>query len=128
MSKPKLILMFLGAVFVLAIYVAENPREITVVAKAEKPASTYDSYVVTVKRWRDYYRGGRYKRYSDPFSIELSHRGGIAVAAYEVEPTIMPITNVVITWPELEEFRVAFDKSVTVKCAWSDGKTTWERE
>lgn len=95
MSKPKLILGGLAVVFVIAIHVAENPREITVMAKAETPASIYDSYVVTVKRWRDYHRGGRYKRYSDLFGVELSHRGGIPVAAYEVEPTIMPITNVV---------------------------------
>ena len=128
MSKPKLILGGLAVVFVIAIYVAENPREITVMAKAEKPASTHDSYVVTVKRWRDYHRGGRYKRYGDVFGIELSHRGGIPVAAYEVEPTIMPITNVVITWPALEEFRVAFDKKVTIKCSWGDGKAIWERE
>ena len=126
MSKPRLILICLTAVFVVAIYVANKPREITVMAKAERPAAGDDRYVVTVKRWRDHKSGGRYKRYGDLFGIELAHRGGIPVAAYEVEPTIMPIRNVVITWPELEEFRVAFDTNVTVKCTWGDGKATWE--
>jgi hypothetical protein len=128
MTKPKLILIGLAVVLVLAIYVAEHPREVTVMAKAEKPASTYDSYVITVKRWKDHHRGGRYKRYGDLFGIELSHRGGMPVAAYEVKPTILQITNVVIAWPDLGEFRVAFDNHVTIKCTWGDGKATWERE
>lgn len=126
MSKSKLILICLGAVFVLAIYVA-YPRETTVMARAEKPASTYDSYVVTVKRWRDHDRGGRYKQYGDLFGIELSHRGGIPVTAYELEPSEL-VTNVVITWPELGSFVVTFNNSLSVKCVWSSGKAVWERK
>ncbi len=125
MSKSKLILSGIAVVFVIAIYVAENPREITIMAKAEKPASTYDYYAVTVKRWRDHHRGGRYKQYNDLFGMELSHRGGMPVSAYELEPS-QPVTNVVISWPELGRFAVTFDDGLTVKCTWSDSKAVWE--
>ena len=125
MSKRTLLLCGLGAVVVIAIYAAVTRREITTMARALKEAPGGDSYVVAVRRWEDHQRGGRYKRHNDRFSIALSHRGGFPVSAYELEGTV-PITNVVITWPELEQFVVTFDNTLTVKCTLNEGKPLWE--
>lgn len=127
MLKPIVIICCLGVLFLASLYVANNPREITVVAKAEMRAPGRDSYVVTVRRWVDHHRGGSYKQMNDLFGIELSHRGGMPVSAYEVEGS-MPVTNITINWPELGRFVVAFDNSFTVQCTLNEGKPNWERK
>jgi len=125
MWKRTLLLCGLGLVVLIAICVAVTPGEITTVARAVKEAPGGDSYVVTVRRWEDHGRGGRYKRQNDRFSIELSHRGGLPVSAYELEGTV-PITNAVITWPQLKQFVVVFDNTPVVRCTLDEGTPRWE--
>ena len=127
---PRRILIFAClwvALLVVALYVANHPRRLTVMTSAEKQDQYGQAYQVTVKRLKDYYRGGRSKLRPDRFHIELQQGGEFAVSSYEFEGSVS-ITNAVIKWPELNAFVVTFDKSFAVTCTWDEDKAVWERK
>jgi hypothetical protein len=127
MSKRTFIVGYIAAALLSAVLIAMPAKEYTLIAQAEKLDDAGRSYVVTVKRWQDHERGGRYKRRSDRFRTDLLYRGKTLVSSYEFDG-FMPTNKVIITWPKIEEFFVTLSSGVTVRCNWDERKAIWEQQ
>lgn len=119
MSKGRKFLIALLAVVIaiplVGFYLLTGPHGKLVAHSERKDASGY-SLFVTVRQ-----TSGR-------FRIDLSDQGArspLLISSFELYQGSYPITNAIISWPDLYNFSVAFDNGIHVNCSWSPTNVTW---